>query len=469
MNLTLLTPDGPGVRNFVLGSFLHQGCRDARIDVLHAIPDGVLRTYDVSAMNGAVRWHALRRDGDDRLQEFTRNTLAYAHMYQACTGLMRVHLRQPIHASTWKRWAFCHAARVVGRAAASRGGIALLDQWHHRVAERAPTVAHYRRLFQELRPSVLFSSNQRPPEIVAPVLAARSLGIPTATFIFSWDNLTSKGRIAAPFDHFLVWSELMQRELVQFYPDVSSDRVHIVGTPQFEPYADASLLWPREAFFRRIGADPSRPLICYTGGDAGTVPQDPEYVRALMQLIRDGWIRGRPQVVLRPTPVDLGDRYDSVRADYPELLYCRPAWLHSESESWADVLPLPEDVRFLANLTQHSDLNINWASTMTLDFALHDKPVVNIAFDLDGARRGKLLARQLYAACDHYRPVMELGAARIAHSLEELAGHVNAYLANPGLDQEGRRRFVELEVGWPLKDSSRRIVEVLEQIVTEEL
>ena len=35
----------------------------------------------------------------------------------------------------------------------------------------------------------------------------------------------------------------------------------------------------------------------------------------------------------------------------------------------------------LANLTQHADLNVNMASTMTLDFALHDRPVVNVAFD----------------------------------------------------------------------------------------
>jgi hypothetical protein len=464
MNVAVLVSDGPGVRNFVLGSFLRWACRNARVDVLHAIPDDVLRTYNVSALNGAVRWHALRRDEGGRLQEFMRNALAYAHMYWADIGLMRVNLRRSVHASTWKRWAFSHAARLVGRAAASRPGITLLDQWHYRVAERAPSVAHYRRLFQELRPSVLFSSNQRAPQITGPVLAARSLGIPTASFIFSWDNLTAKGRIAAPVDHFLVWSELMRRELLQFYPDVSSDRIHIVGTPQFEPYADETLLWPRDEFFRRIGADPSRPLICYTGGDLGNAPRDPEHVRALMKLIRNGCIRGNPQVLLRPAPVDAGVRYNSVRAEYPELLYCRPAWLHSEGENWADVLPLPDDVRFLANLTRYGDLNINWASTVTLDFAIHDKPVVNVAFDLDEVRRGELTARQLYAVCDHYRPVMELGAARIAYSLEELAAHVNAYLANPGLDREGRRRFFELEVGWPLRDTSRRIVQVLEQI-----
>ena len=45
-------------------------------------------------------------------------------------------------------------------------------------------------------------------------------------------------------------------------------------------------------------------------------------------------------------------------------------------------MPTPEDVQFLANLTHHADLNINLGSTMTLDFGLHDKPVVNVAFDV---------------------------------------------------------------------------------------
>ena len=48
------------------------------------------------------------------------------------------------------------------------------------------------------------------------MLAAKSLGIPTATFIFSWDNLSSKGRIAAPFDYYLVWSEHMGDEWGSF-------------------------------------------------------------------------------------------------------------------------------------------------------------------------------------------------------------------------------------------------------------
>src|SRR6266478_6096928 len=101
-------------------------------------------------------------------------------------------------------------------------GIRILDRAHRWAARRGAAVGHYRQLLRRLKPSVLFCTHQRPPQIVAPVMAARSLGIPTATFIFSWDNLSSKARIAAPFDHFLVWSELMKDELLRYYPDVSA-------------------------------------------------------------------------------------------------------------------------------------------------------------------------------------------------------------------------------------------------------
>jgi len=69
-----------------------------------------------------------------------------------------------------------------------------------------------------------------------------------------------------------------------------------------------------------------------------------------------------------------------------------------------------------------------------------------------------------YYQFEHYRPVVEIGAARFARSAEDLADHINTYLENPTLDRANRRRLVELEVGVPLGQSSRRIFEVLKSI-----
>ena len=112
------------------------------------------------------------------------------------------------------------------------------------------------------------------------------------------------------------------------------------------------------------------------------------------------------------------------------------------------------------------DLNVNVASTMTLDFALRDKPVVNIAFDLASPPPLGTPLWEVYYQYEHYRPVVELGAARVARSADELADQVNAYLADPSLDQEGRRRLVELEVGCPPGESAARVVEALERIAS---
>ncbi len=465
MNLALLIPDGVGVRNFVIGSFLREASRAANCHVLHSIPDDLLPIYQSSLAGSGqeLKWERLTPYQETPLSMTLRYALAYAHMQWADTVSMRNNLRQPIKGS-WRRLTIQRTARLTGRIAASQSGIRFLDRWQTSVVLQLPEVKHYRRMFEQTKPAVVFCSHQRPPEVLPAVLAARSLGIPTATFIFSWDNLTSKGRIAAPFDHFLVWSELMRTELLRFYPDVTPDRVHVVGTPQFDPYSADELHWSREEFFARVGADTSRPLVCYSGGDTGTAPEDHLHIRALMELIRDSKVKGAPQVLLRPAPVDDGKRYDEVRRDFPELIYAAPAWIHPVSGNWSGILPSPDDVQFLANLTRHADLNINLASTMTLDFAIHDRPVINIAFD---ATEPPIFGKPLwdfYYRFDHYRPIVEIGAARFARSREELAEHINAYLENPALDRDARRRLVELEVALPIGQAGKKIIETLRKI-----
>jgi hypothetical protein len=109
-------------------------------------------------------------------------------------------------------------------------------------------------------------------------------------------------------------------------------------------------------------------------------------------------------------------------------------------------------------------MNVNLGSTMTLDFGLHDKPVVNVAFDVADPPIFGMPVYDYYFFFEHYRPVVELGAARAARSAEELAQYVNAYLENPALDREGRRKLVEMQVGKPLNQASALILETLQKV-----
>src|SRR6266542_3294918 len=249
MNPVILLPDGVGIRNFVLGPFLATLAQQSHGLLLHPIPTPNLAEYR-HRCSGQFNWQQILPYQESSLTMTLRYSLAYAQMYWADTQSMRYGRRAQLRGS-WSRRLMLQAARIIGRAFASPAGLKRLDRWHSREAARVTQVKCYKALFTRAQTTVLFCSHQRPLEILPAVLAAQSLGIPTATFIFSWDNLTSKGRIAAPFDHYLVWSELMKEELLKYYPDVDTHRVHVVGTPQFDPYADQALLWSREEFFKR--------------------------------------------------------------------------------------------------------------------------------------------------------------------------------------------------------------------------
>ena len=468
MKILLLIPDGVGVRNFVIGPFLSTATEVHEVHALHVIPPSLLPMYQSPVAGRPVHWHAISKFRDHPLAFTLRNSLSYSQTYWINNFAMRTMRERSVNGS-WRTKAAVMTAKAIGYAAASPTGIQLLERVHNYAAAKLPEVSSYRKLFEGIRPDVVFCSHQRPPTIIPPVLAARLLGIPTATFIFSWDNLSSKGRIAAPFDHYLLWSEHMRGEMRRFYPQVSPERLHVVGTPQFDPYGDKELQWTREEFFRRIGADPNRSLICFSGGDVGNSLEDHHHIRALMELIRDGKIPGRPQVILRPAPVDNGERYAAVCRDHPDLIYAQPAWHETERNEWTTVLPSFDDMQFLTNLTLHSDMNINFASTMTLDFALRDKPVINLAFDVTQPPVFGMKMWEYYQKWEHYEPVIKFGAAKFARSREELAEQVTAYLKNPSLDSEGRRKFVELEIGAPVGEASGRIVRILEQIVRTQL
>lgn len=465
MKIALLLPDGVGIRNFVLSRFVREVASAHDLSILHVVPDELLPTYQ-QGLDATVQWQPLIPYTETPASQFARHTLAYAHVAWADTKAMRFSQRMTVDRSGWRvRWLH-RAARGAAALLASPAGIRFAARAHGAVVARSAAVAHYRRVLAQLRPDIVFCTHQRPPIMIPAVAAARELGVPTATFIFSWDNLVGKGRIPAPFDHFLVWSAHMRDELRRFYPDVGADRVHIVGTPQFDFYADPELVWPRERFFAHINADPSRPLICYSGGDAGNSPEDPDHLRILLEHIRAGRIRRDAQVLLRPAPVDSGERFEHVRRAFPELISCQPEWMWTGRHKWDQVLPLPADAAFLTNLTRHADLNVNLASTMTLDFAIHDKPVVNVAFDVSESPRFPPSLWEHHYGFEHYQAVIALGAARFARSAEQFAEQINAYLADPSTDREGRRRLVELQLGRRPGESTAAIIAALERIAT---
>ena len=95
---------------------------------------------------------------------------------------------------------------------------------------------------------------------------------------------------------------------------------------------------------------------------------------------------------------------------------------------------------------------------MSLDFMLFEKPVVNTAF---GNGNNGLYNDQRFLHYEHYDNVVKSGAVKIAKNQDELFNAVNAYLENPELDLENRKKLIAMQVGKPLEKTTRACVEAL--------
>src|SRR6185312_17379144 len=76
----LFVPDGVGIRNFVLGSFLQELARRAQVDLFHILPEDLAARYAAASPAG-VDWQPLPALKQGRTISLLQSSLAYAHMY----------------------------------------------------------------------------------------------------------------------------------------------------------------------------------------------------------------------------------------------------------------------------------------------------------------------------------------------------------------------------------------------------
>lgn len=81
------------------------------------------------------------------------------------------------------------------------------------------------------------------------------------------------------------------------------------------------------------------------------------------------------------------------------------------------------------------------ASSITIDAAIFDTPIVNLRFDAEPGRPYLKSVRRQYDT-DHYLQVLRSGAVRLADSPEELIDEVRRYLADSAHERTERRGLV---------------------------
>ena len=110
-------------------------------------------------------------------------------------------------------------------------------------------------------------------------------------------------------------------------------------------------------------------------------------------------------------------------------------------------------------------MGINVASTVSLDLAILDKPVINIAFNPPGEAIYPNDYEKIYDF-DHYRPIVESGAISLAKNPGELEDQLRIYLENPKIHQTERKKLVNDFFGDELhKDKKDTFVNIFKHLL----
>jgi len=330
--------------------------------------------------------------------------------------------------------------------------VASAEHFVERTRNMGPVLDHLR----EIRPRLLVSTHCTVATEMPYILAARRLGISTVGWILSFDNLTSRS-VLPVFDHYLAWNERMRDQVLRLYPDRTAANIHVTGTPQFSFHVDTRFRRSRVETLRELGlADGSR-YVVWAANSRVFTPTEPELVAAFLRRAGDFTGLHEHRVVVRLHPLDDYERWDGVARGNSRLVI---------SEPWPRTGPPPDDAHQarLVSTLLHADACINVASTMSLDAAILDVPVICVAFAL-GESGAEHNACRAYYSTEHYRPIIESGGVRMANSFEELLSRTLEAVRDPHRDRAARARLVQAECGQVDGAAGSRVAATLAELV----
>lgn len=333
----------------------------------------------------------------------------------------------------------------------------LLVRWQNRFIPNL-----YADLFEKYRPDLVIASTAgwRLDRYLLREAALHK--VPRMAAIVGWDNPSSYAIRGAQMDYATCWSELQKQELVQG-SDWDPARVNVGGIPSYDGYFRREWLMPRDEYFRLHGLDPDRRLISYACSFVHFAPNYPN-VEALAKLVASDALSEPAQLLIRLHPSHFQDkprifaeereRIFALEAANPHVHVVKPVALGGSLGYYGG-----EDMDEKSSMMAHSDVLVTVYSTMVVETAAHDTPIVAAVIDRPGGwnkpRKFSLSLKEIGNWPTHQR-FREANAGRLAADPEQLREALDLYLKDRSLDRLERRRFIEQEITFTDASSARR-------------
>lgn len=315
--------------------------------------------------------------------------------------------------------------------------------------------AIWKEYFDRYSPDAVFAPSAIYEPDVLFIKYAKRRGVPSVGSLNGWDHLSGKGSLRALPDLLLVPNPLIMEEAVSFN-DMRQDRVRAISFPWLDHYYDPSWNMTREEVSQKIGIDHKMRWIGYfiAGGPLTTRvlrKEDCEnHIAILQNAVRQGTFGNAALVV---------SFYPSRRLEATEI----PSGVFTIRFNEENYYYSRDGMKLSMNFIRHCDVAINFASSVSLEAALFDRPIILPVFNgpHDEVMPWQRRLSSLFDFTTSFLQLQHTGGAMRANSAEELVSAVKAYLENSGLHREERKRVVGELVGPADGKANQRIFDAL--------
>ena len=332
----------------------------------------------------------------------------------------------------------------------------------------------YDSLFSKYGPRMLVVSSLG--YMIDPLLmrAAKRHGCTIVSIPHSWDNTTTKDYRGGDPDYVVAWNDAMKHELKVFH-DIPGERVYVGGIAHWDFYFNGQFKpTPREEFLAANGLLPERKILLYGTSSPVMFTRTFDVIEGLLRTMQQDEFVHPCQLLVRLHPVYLSrtrshqgqiidnfqDRIAEIEATYGELVSFSSPLVRVLN----DDIDIPvDDMYRLADALSHSDVLLTEYSTLMIEGAIFDLPVVNVGLYsfMDSDRPGSYVEN-----FTHLKRVLKVGSTKNAYSFEQLTEYINLYLEDPSRDAIRRRRLVEQEVTANPGHAGKKIAEHVSGLIS---
>ncbi len=455
--LIIVLPRGESIKNFVYSGITDTLREKYQIIFFSVIPNQELKDYLLTKCDHLEELEQISISS--KYVQFVNSVLQIAHLNKlnSTTGNFK-NLKEDLYSSTKLSSKIIRKCRkTIASLFRSQNSLKKLTDYYIRLNFNKKEVVFFEHKLKELNASLLFNTSHiHNKESLDLMYAAKKNKIKTATFLFSWDNLTSQGRILPDYDYYFTWNKKIKKDLLNYYPAIKQDTVFITGTPQFDFHFDKEFLNSKESLYEFLGIDSSKKIILYSTGMAYYTPKEYLIVKEIEKTIQK--IDKNLVLVVRIYAKDDNTEYYKMRSNTN---------IRVPDHFWEIKYKTPtiKDIKLFNSLINHCEIGINVASTVSLDLAVINKPIINVAFNPPGVSIYPNDYAKIYEF-DHYKPIIESGAIALATSIEELEKQIRAYLEDNTHHELERKKLVQDFFGEELyKDKKEVFTKIFSQIM----